>query len=119
MNNNHQVNPLIIATLANTLDLLTSYIDFSVFKMVELNNYATTMHLNSYVAATLAFITYEATIALIYLITLRYPITNPALAVFITMKFIAVAGNITATMGFYQINNALITMSRAVSTLNT
>ena len=112
MNLNRQVEPVLVATLANTLDLMTSYLDFSLYGLQELNYYVTTMHLGNYLAATMAFITYEAVILAIYLAMPRLPGLRWFMAVFITMKFIAVAGNIAAAMGFYGINNAIITASQ-------
>ncbi|ADN51799.1 hypothetical protein [Vulcanisaeta distributa] len=106
---------LITATLANLLDLATSYLDFSLLGLQELNYYATTLHLNNYLAAAAAFMTYEALMAIIYLATPRYPRLRWFMAVFIVMKFMAVAGNIAASMGVYSINNAIIGMNQSLT----
>lgn len=112
MNIDRQVELLLVATLANALDLATSYLAFSLLRLQELNYYASVMHLNNYLAATLAFITYEVVITGIYLAMLRFPMLRWFMAVFITMKFIAVAGNIAASMGFYGINNTILAMNQ-------
>ncbi len=54
MNIDRQVELLLVATLANALDLATSYLAFSLLRLQELNYYASVMHLNNYLAATLA-----------------------------------------------------------------
>ena len=108
MNLGRQAALLLAATIANALDLATSYLDFSLYGLQELNYYATTMHLGNYLAAAMAFITYEVAILAIYLAMLRFPILRWFMNTFTTMKFIAVAGNIAAAMGFYGINNAII-----------
>ncbi|WP_243671643.1 hypothetical protein [Vulcanisaeta sp. JCM 16161] len=59
MNVDRQVELFLMATLANALDLATSYLVFSLFGLQELNYYATAMHLSNYLAAALAFIAYE------------------------------------------------------------
>ncbi|WP_054857184.1 hypothetical protein [Vulcanisaeta sp. JCM 16159] len=45
---------ILTATLANLLDLTTSYLDFSLLGLQELNYYATTLHLSNYLAAAIA-----------------------------------------------------------------
>ncbi|GAB6946107.1 hypothetical protein JCM16161A_02370 [Vulcanisaeta sp. JCM 16161] len=112
MNVDRQVELFLMATLANALDLATSYLVFSLFGLQELNYYATAMHLSNYLAAALAFIAYEAAVASIYLAMLRFPMLRWFMAVFIIMKFMAVVGNIAASMGFYGINNTILAMSR-------
>ena len=112
MNLSKQSALLLVATIANALDLTTSYLDFSLYGLQELNYYATTMHLGNYLAAAIAFITYEAAILAIYLAMLRFPILRWFMNTFTTMKLIAVAGNIAAAMGFYGINNAILIASQ-------
>ena len=115
MNLNRPVELLLTATLANTLDLMTSYLDFSLYGLQELNYYATTMHLGNYLAATMAFITYEVVILAIYLAMLRLPGLRWFMTVFITMKFIVVTGNVAAAMGFYGINNTILMASQILT----
>jgi hypothetical protein len=117
MKDNRQVELLLIATLANALDLATSYIAFSLLSLQEINYYATAMHLGNYLAAALAFITYEIVVTSIYLIMLKFPMLRWFMAVFIVMKFIAVTGNIAASVGFYSINNTILAMNHSL--LNT
>lgn len=73
MNIDSQVELFLMATLANALDLVTSYLAFSLFGLQELNYYATVMHLSNYLAAALAFIAYEVVITGMYLAMLRFP----------------------------------------------
>ncbi|ADY01049.1 hypothetical protein VMUT_0839 [Vulcanisaeta moutnovskia 768-28] len=112
MNSGNQVELLLMATLANALDLATSYVAFSLLDLQELNYYATAMHLSNYLAAALAFMAYEIVVAVIYLVMHRFPVLRWFMAVFITMKLMAVVGNIAASMGFYGINNTLIAMNQ-------
>ena len=112
MNLNRQVEPVLVATLANALDLMTSYLDFSLYGLQELNYYAATMHLGNYLAATMAFMIYEVIVLAIYLVMPRFSGLRWFMTVFIIMKFIAAAGNIAAAMGFYAINNTILTASQ-------
>ncbi len=52
---------------------------------------------------------------MIYLATHRYPRFRWFMVVFIVMKFIAVAGNIAASMGIYNINNTIIGISQSLT----
>ncbi|WP_252901606.1 hypothetical protein [Vulcanisaeta sp. JCM 14467] len=60
----------------------------------------------------MAFITYEAIVLTMYLAMPRLSGLRWFMAVFIIMKFIAAAGNIAAAMGFYAINNTILTASQ-------
>ncbi|WP_069807240.1 hypothetical protein [Vulcanisaeta thermophila] len=96
-----------LASLMNLADLITSYFDFTVFGLGEVNAFALLLHLSNYLAALMAVVIYQVLVLALYLITIRRPLFKPLLMVFALFKVIAVVNNILVIVGFNELTSLI------------
>ena len=83
----------VVATVLNMLDLVTSYVAFSM-GLVELNAWTSIFH-SSYLACLASVLLYQLITTLLYYVTTKYRLLSPMFITWSLSKIYAVAWNTT------------------------